>query len=759
MSGGRSATTRGRGRGPPTGRGRRDISANQRAQLTLPELIRSIETSEATLKPTSCINLYMQLCRLLPKSHEGASTAAESQEQAAVAILNAKLANNLASLHAGDLGTLMWCISKTQSLQPREEESFQPPFLAQAVVAELSTRLDGISGRDYVTGGGKNSRTTLNSKAVSNFLYGCAVMDPCVSIPHPLVQSLVVAVTAGSPQGTRGDWIPQGAANSLWSIGKLGLKSSDSAVNALLDALVSRLKALLEGFLAAPINSREASGSILMPQHLSNSLHGMATAGYFPSTELLETLSTCAASMLDNFSPQEVTNIVWSLASMVRGKAVNLNIESLPQQVRTLLHTIADKVPTQLQNSRWRAGMRPQTVSNLAWGYATLRMKPQRMFADLGREARHMLAQFKPQELANLQYAFALADYYPGTGLMDEMAACTADIAGRMRPEELSTSMWAWATLRYLPSSAITSKMVSCARSALDKFKSQEIGNVMWSLGRLAWMPGADFAEAVKQRLDSAVWDTCAVQDASNVLWGLCVLDNLDLKAMNTVCSKLAQRFLPEDFAAENCVQIFTAHQHLQLHGINTSTSADVEYQRVAVDVLRRGEQENSRQLQKSHVSITQSDVAATLRRAGIKCELEYPAAEDIAAVDVAILAETAEDERPVAVEVDGASHFTVNSPHAPLGKSVLRWKALEECGWKVVSVPFYSWNTLPTEVRARNNCFLQRTARKTLQNIFQQLRLFDNIDIWRCSLFISCRMTGMTTCCACCVVTPSGNV
>jgi hypothetical protein len=50
-----------------------------------------------------------------------------------------------------------------------------------------------------------------------------------------------------------------------------------------------------------------------------------------------------------------------------------------------------------------------------------------------------------------------------------------------------------------------------------------------------------------------------------------------------------------------------------------------------------------------------------------------------------------------VAIEVDGASHFSANEPFVPMGKSVLRWRTLSSRGWKVVSVPYYHWAVLRT--------------------------------------------------------------
>jgi RAP domain len=47
-----------------------------------------------------------------------------------------------------------------------------------------------------------------------------------------------------------------------------------------------------------------------------------------------------------------------------------------------------------------------------------------------------------------------------------------------------------------------------------------------------------------------------------------------------------------------------------------------------------------------------------------------------------------------IVVEVDGPSHFSVNS-HRPLGRTVARRCMLEGHGYIVRSIPFYEWNAL----------------------------------------------------------------
>jgi hypothetical protein len=50
---------------------------------------------------------------------------------------------------------------------------------------------------------------------------------------------------------------------------------------------------------------------------------------------------------------------------------------------------------------------------------------------------------------------------------------------------------------------------------------------------------------------------------------------------------------------------------------------------------------------------------------------------------------------RRVAIEVDGPRHFTANTPHRALGRTLARLRCLELRGVRVVSIPFFEWSQL----------------------------------------------------------------
>jgi very-short-patch-repair endonuclease len=91
---------------------------------------------------------------------------------------------------------------------------------------------------------------------------------------------------------------------------------------------------------------------------------------------------------------------------------------------------------------------------------------------------------------------------------------------------------------------------------------------------------------------------------------------------------------------------------------------------------------------QKVKVSKSQRQVGESLQRLGTSHELEYTTADGLFSIDLAIV------DRRIAIEVDGLSHFTVNTLE-PLGHTRLRDRLLSAMGWHVLLIPFIEWNKL----------------------------------------------------------------
>ena len=114
--------------------------------------------------------------------------------------------------------------------------------------------------------------------------------------------------------------------------------------------------------------------------------------------------------------------------------------------------------------AEWRpAQVKPQTVSNLLWGYATLGWAPTHLLTSLAIETLRQLPYFKPQELANTLWAYATLGYTPMPEWLGKMGVACEGQVGGCKPQELSSLIWALGSLRHHPGAAFLSSATEAA--------------------------------------------------------------------------------------------------------------------------------------------------------------------------------------------------------------------------------------------------------------------------------------------------------
>eukprot|EP00887_Chlorella_sp_A99_P006564 scaffold3.g6564.t1 len=355
---------------------------------------------------------------------------------------------------------------------------------------------------------------------------------------------------------------------------------------------------------------------------------------YLPSPQLMSELVRAADAMLRQFGPQEITNL-------------------------GLLDHVADELSLLFADRQFRARVKPQTLSNLAHSYAALRRCPQKLMQVLCREALPLLPQFKPQELSNLLWALATMGHYPGDTTVARISEAAVACAERMKAQEVANTCWAWATLRFFPgAAALEAMLAACWHGGVERFKSQDIGNA---------------------------------------LWALLVFDILTPEWFQLLIDKMSGGPVGDQMTTEAYLQLFQAKMTLSRRAWGACPAAMRGGAGAAVTAvlppewLARAEAEWRAQNMQNKTSRTHKEVSEVLSQLGQAHELERKVEDGLFSVDIALA------DRMVAIEVDGSSHFTINEPYAPLGKSVMRWRALAERGWKVVTVPYFRWTLLPT--------------------------------------------------------------
>ena len=114
--------------------------------------------------------------------------------------------------------------------------------------------------------------------------------------------------------------------------------------------------------------------------------------------------------------------------------------------------------------------VKPQTVSNLLWAYATLGWAPTHLLTSLAIETVRQLPYFKPQELSNTLWSYATLGYTPMPEWLGQMGvACEGQIGG-CKPQELSSLVWALASLRFHPGAACLYTATDTANRLLPPF-------------------------------------------------------------------------------------------------------------------------------------------------------------------------------------------------------------------------------------------------------------------------------------------------
>ncbi|PSC71010.1 Tbc2 translation chloroplastic isoform B [Micractinium conductrix] len=561
--------------------------------------------------------------------------------------LNAALLGRLEEAQAHNLGLTLWAISKTCQLPRSGVEE-----LVGAMHASIVHRMAAVTRDTYM----RDKHYCFGAQALSNIIYSAATMGlrPDYELLHAVAKAVAWQIE---------EFKPQGLANIVWGLGKMGVKVTHE---------VRQMVEVLGREMAAQLTHARHKGS-LAPQNISNMLHGFTNLGMAPAPELLSALAHGADEMLRQFGPQELTNTVWSLSQMHR------NGVPFPPDVDALLDRIPDEVLLLWGDRSWRARVRPQTISNLALAYAHLHRAPQMLISELVNEALPLLPQFKPQELSNLMWAMATMAFYPGTSTVDVISRAAAAAASSMKPQELANTAWAWATLRHFPGAQLLDAVLGCAEAQLERFKCQEVGMLSWSVAKLGYMPAAALVRHALPYITSA--PAPAVQDCGNVLWAFTVLDILTPEVM----ARISERMLslpPECFTQENYIQLYQAKMSLSQQVFDIA-------QYIPPELLAQAETEWRRQSGDNKISATHRDVAAVMRELSLDFEVEKKIEDGLMSVDIALRGEM------VAVEVDGSAHFTINEPFVPLGRTLWRWRLLASRGWRVVTVPYFRWAML----------------------------------------------------------------
>ncbi|KAK9811789.1 hypothetical protein WJX72_010082 [[Myrmecia] bisecta] len=578
----------------------------------------------------------------------------QRRRNSAVQKLTELAIENVRDFQGQGLGIIVWAYAKINYDASKIRQLLED--FAQEAVRRLSSEAAD-----------QDASLKLGAQSLSNMVYAYAVLGY-----HP--GSHLMSAIAKGVQWQLRDFSPQGLSNIVWAYAKLGAAVS-LEVQTLLEALAVEAASQL-----MDIRSRQR----FIPQNLSNMVYGYAVLGYNPGPMLLGAVAKEAQRQLHDFGPQELTNMVWAFAKLGG---------PLGPDVVALLDLVPSEVVRQLTDGMRSMKVKPQTMSNLLWAYATLKRVPDKLLDALTKEVLRQLVAFKPQELSNTVWAYAVLDYYPGEHLMTQLASAIHKQIDAFKAPELSSTLWAFAALRHHPGAHLMDAALGEVQRQADKLKPQELAQVVWAAAELGHKAGPALTEGVIAGMGRWAQGYRA-QDICNVVWALAVLDVLSLECASMLFAKCAAMSLT-DFSQESLCQLYQAQLTFGWDSNMTAASLPPELLQRAGAALHQAQEHSSASSDAQEVSAVLNSLAVT-HATNHMAEGGGPLCVDVALT-----------QQQTALVLDQTIHFSVNQPFRPLGRTLLRWRMLAKRGWKVLSVPFYIWRTLQSaELRA---CYLQQ--------------------------------------------------
>ena len=221
--------------------------------------------------------------------------------------------------------------------------------------------------------------------------------------------------------------------------------------------------------------------------------------------------------------------------------------------------------------------------------------------------------------------------------------------------------------------------LVSIASRKLRDFKPQHLANTAWAFATLGHRPEAllgPLAEEAGRKLRDF-----NPQDLANTAWACVAMSAFDEPLLGALWSQAQQ--LQVQLSGNGLCQL---HQVRIIAGKESPACIARELDASLQSRMQLAWHE-AKQVNKAS-SRLHLDVSRVLSAMGVEHENE-------GAEDIDIVVRRGGHNSPIAIEVDGPSHFTSNRPYLELGHTALKTRFLRALGWEVLRVPFFEWDEL----------------------------------------------------------------
>ncbi|GFR45114.1 hypothetical protein Agub_g6492, partial [Astrephomene gubernaculifera] len=278
-------------------------------------------------------------------------------------------------------------------------------------------------------------------------------------------------------------------------------------------------RALLEGLaqlMLAQIDSFDARG-------LANSAWAFGKLKYVPSGGLPAVIAQAALKRMHEFSPQNLSNLIWSFVYMH--------------------HADEELLAAASQFVRARVGeFKPQELANIVWAFASLghRNRDEEMLNAVAEQAKRIAPLFKEQELSNVLWALGKMNLRGRPDVFEALMAETRAKLPAFLPQGISNVAWALASVGHVDVSFLDRVVAQCGQQ-LGGFDVQALANMVWAMASLGYyQPG--FVTAVVNECLSRGLDRLSPQNLSNILWGCATLNHRDPRMLSAWAAQTLEK-------------------------------------------------------------------------------------------------------------------------------------------------------------------------------------------------------------------------
>ena len=361
----------------------------------------------------------------------------------------------------------------------------------------------------------------------------------------------------------------------------------------------------------------------------------------------------------------------------------------------------------------------------MLWAVATLGHADTSFVAALTTAAQPKLRGFNAQAISNTLWAVATLRHVDPS-FTSALLATAHPRLHDFSEQALANIMWAMATLGHLDATFTSALLSAAQQPKLHHFNPQATVSMLWALAKMGHVDPS-FIAALLSAADPKLPEvTC--QGLSTMAWALAILDHRDTPSLRTVLRHLAR--LRHELIPEQELQLFQFFLHLKDRGLPHGDEPPHLQQ------LFGGGPPHLQQLPRS-------DESAHLQQLFLRCQTswlrvlkvsqcassssfqdevlvaccqqpgwqvlggEHPTEDGLFSIDIAMVQQGEVSSRvsrkscdgsarkQVAVEADGPTHFSSNSPAVVLGDTLARNRFLTHRGWRVLSVPWFEWRSL----------------------------------------------------------------